>query len=102
MDEQSVEQPKRPRRRRRIAVVLLGLIVATLVVVFQGEAMSLSQGDIEEFLSSLRANFSDASSEADDDALEASGVIQVEEVSVASEFGGRIVALPAAEGRPVP
>ncbi len=33
-----------------------------------------------------------------DDALEASGIIQVEEVSVASEFGGRVADIPVAEG----
>ncbi len=33
-----------------------------------------------------------------DDALEASGIIQVEEVSVASEFGGRVAEIPVAEG----
>jgi len=96
MDEQSIEQPR--RRRRRKVVGLLGLTVVILAVVFQGELRSLSQKDVEEFFSSLLSNFSDDSSTADDNALEASGIIQVKQVSVASEFGGRIVALPVAEG----
>ena len=67
MDEQNIEQPKRPRRRRRVVVGLLGLIVVILAVVFQGEAGPLSQKDVEEFFSSLWSNFSD-DSPTDDEA----------------------------------
>jgi HlyD family secretion protein len=63
---------------RRIVIGLVGLALVALV------AHQVWAGSQKEA--------------ANDDRLEASGIIQVEEVSVASEFGGRIADIPVAEG----
>ncbi len=66
------------RKRRRIVGVIVLLALAALLI------RQVGAGPQPEA--------------AQDSGLEASGIIQAEEVSVASEFGGRIVALPMAEG----
>ncbi|MGD9099158.1 MAG: efflux RND transporter periplasmic adaptor subunit [Anaerolineae bacterium] len=90
MDEQNVE---RPRRMRRALLWLVGLALVALVVI----VASQPKESVEEFISPLRAKFWDVPS-AVDDALRASGIIQVQEVYVASEFGGRIADIVVAEG----
>jgi len=60
-------------------VGLGGLALATILVVHQVGAASQQRA-------------------VDEETLEASGIIQVEEVSIASEFGGRIAEIPVTEG----
>jgi HlyD family secretion protein len=73
-DEHSNTKRKRSRR------VLVGFVALALVALVAHQAWASQQ----------QATAGDR--------LEASGIIQVEEVSVASEFGGRIAEIPVADG----
>jgi multidrug resistance efflux pump len=89
MDEQDV---RRPRRLRRVLVMLVGLALVGLVVVTRSRPQGL-----EEAWCSLMEVVED-DTPVEEDVLQASGIIQVEDVAVASEYGGRVAALLVAEG----
>ena len=78
MTQQNTKMHTYPRRRILIGVGILILTLATLVV--------------------QRAGAAPWTKNPGEDALTASGIIQAEEVSLASELGGRIVEIPVSEG----
>ncbi len=105
MDKTATE--KSPRRLLRLLLVLLSLALMTLLVVIvrQEDAEAPVVESISRFMTVLPPEIRPwgekllgHSGEDDAGALVASGIIQAEQVSVASEFGGRIADIPVAEG----
>jgi len=88
-------------RRRHILVTFLGLTLVILALILcldktrnQKQAVALLQETVQKF----KEGFPSLSQAADGDTLEASGIIQAEQVSIASEFGGYITDIPMTEG----
>lgn len=106
MDNKTATE-KSPRRLLRLLLVLLSLALMTLlvVVVRQEDAEPPVVESISRFILALPPEIRQRAEELlghsggeDAGALVASGIIQAEQVSVASEFGGRIADIPVAEG----
>jgi len=96
-----------PRRLLRLLLVLLSLalIILLVVVIRQEDAEAPASESISRFIAALPPEIRKKGEEllglsrgTDAGALVASGIIQAERVSVASEFGGRISDIPVAEG----
>ena len=76
-----MEKDKSATKRKRFRRILIGLAGLALVALVAHQVWAGSQQDA-----------------VGNGGLEASGIIQAEEVSIASEFGGRIAEIPIAEG----
>lgn len=103
-----MDRSKTTKTGSRLLAASIGVILALTVFLALGGA----QGRFEIPLDRVIAVFPDWVREAeesmkgggrpsDEVPLQASGVIQAAQVEVASEFGGRIVAMPAGEGQSV-
>ena len=86
MEEEQIQvansRPRGNRLRRFLIILAFAAAILLLLVFYQAELLTrfqVSESDVAGV-------------------LEATGLIQVNEVSVASQFGGRIVAMPVAEG----
>ena len=103
---QSAARPRSARRRRRLLTLLVVAVAALAgaIVVRTDSAAARAQvywgalrsglGEIVAGIPVRRGN----AAEGDSAPLAASGIVQVEEVSLASEYGGRIAAIPVGRG----
>ena len=89
MEETGVKQQGRARWLYRVVAGLMGVALGIIVAQQTG------------LMPPLRAKGVPLADAVDDDALEASGIVQVEDISIASEYGGRILDIPVAEGQSV-
>jgi len=96
------------RRIVRLLALLLGAGVGIAVFVLLGGTEGKLEPHVEKVIAVLPAEIGEKRQEllgyaqpADQDRLEASGIIQAEQVLIASEFGGRIAFMPVDEGENV-
>jgi multidrug efflux pump subunit AcrA (membrane-fusion protein) len=89
----------------RLLSGLLGVVLALALFFLLGGHQGQLEEPVRKAIAALPADIRDqverirgGAPPADEERLRASGVIQAESVSIASEFGGRIVAMPAGEG----
>ena len=87
---------------RALALLLGAALGIALFLLFPSELTAPVERVAGTLPAELRAMvFGDSQAAADDDQLTASGVIQAEQVAIASEFGGRITEIPWDAGETV-
>jgi len=99
-----MKNPWKRLRLRHILVTFLSLALVTLALVLcldKTKSQKQPVALLHETLQKFKEDFPSLSQAADSGILKASGIIQAEQVSIASEFGGYIAAIPVTEGNSI-